>query len=39
MMMMMIILIIHMRTEMLIEPTGTSEKIRAPDGIRTHDPP
>ena len=29
----------QMRKEMLIEPTGISEKIRAPDGIRTHDPP
>ena len=28
-----------MRNEMLIEPTRNSEKIRAPDGIRTHDPP
>ena len=28
-----------MRNEMLVEPTGISEKIRAPDGIRTHDPP
>ena len=30
---------IHMRNEMLIEPTGNSEKIQAPDVIRTHDPP
>ena len=35
----LLLLNIHMRNEMLIEPTGNSEKIRAPDGIRTHDPP
>ena len=38
-MMMTMIMIMIMRNEMLIELPGNSEKIQAPDGIRTLDPP